>query len=156
MTTAVEVSFERVSWSITRYGHTRVRVCGELDIRTAPAIEADVFVEVAHTGDRLVIDLAALTFIDSTGLRMLVKLNHHELERGRPVTFVTGYATTRRVLELERVSGIRLLDERGEPKPEVGHRARSTDDRNAEPEARDHCRAAPTPSSRSNRMVAAG
>ena len=90
-----------------------MRVCGELDIRTAPAIEADVFVEVAHTGDRLVIDLAALTFIDSTGLRMLVKLNHHELERGRPVTIVQGDATTRRVLELARVSGIRLLDERG-------------------------------------------
>ena len=113
MTTAVEVSFERVSWSITRYGHTRVRVCGELDIRTAPAIEAQVFFEVAHSGDRLVIDLAALTFIDSTGLRMLVKLNHHELERGRPVTIVQGDATTRRVLELARVSGIRLLDERG-------------------------------------------
>jgi anti-sigma B factor antagonist len=113
LTTAVGSSFERVSWSITRYGHTRVRVCGELDIRTAAAIEAHVFFEVAHTGDRLVIDLAALTFIDSTGLRMLVKLNHHELERGRPVTIITGDATTRRVLELARVSGIRLLDERG-------------------------------------------
>ena len=113
MTTAVGSSFEQVSWSITRYGHTRVRVCGELDIRTAPAIEAQVFFEVARTGDRLVIDLAALTFIDSTGLRMLVKLNHHELGRGRPVTFVKGDATTKRVLELERVSGIRFVDERG-------------------------------------------
>jgi hypothetical protein len=44
---------------------------------------------------------------------MLVKLNHHELGRGRPVTFVTGYDTTKRVLELARVSGIRFLDERG-------------------------------------------
>jgi anti-sigma B factor antagonist len=113
VTTVVGSSFERVSWSITRYGHTRVRVCGELDIRTAPAIEAQVFFEVAHTGDRLVIDLAALTFIDSTGLRMLVKLNHHELGRDRPVTIVQGDATTKRVLELARVSGIRLLDERG-------------------------------------------
>ena len=45
---------------------------GELDIATAPLLEDAFEVAVGSGADRIVLDLRATTFIDSTGLRVLL------------------------------------------------------------------------------------
>jgi anti-sigma B factor antagonist len=51
-----------------------VKVSGELDIRTCDRLERTVG-ELVDRGERVVLDLAELTFCDSTGLAGLVRLH---------------------------------------------------------------------------------
>lgn len=53
-----------------------VRVRGELDLYTAPEFERALELEGAADG-RLVVDLSECTFIDSTGLGILVAADRH-------------------------------------------------------------------------------
>jgi anti-sigma B factor antagonist len=53
-------------------GEHIVHVTGELDVATAPRLEAALTRDRA-AGDRLIIDLAELRFMDSTGLRALLR-----------------------------------------------------------------------------------
>ena len=53
-------------------GKAVVRVVGEIDLETAPALESRL-VELAGSGTRVVtVDMAEIDFIDSTGLHALV------------------------------------------------------------------------------------
>jgi anti-anti-sigma factor len=52
-------------------GVIHVTVSGELDIHTAPQLY-DVLTEASADGDRLVLDLSDVRFIDSTGIRVLI------------------------------------------------------------------------------------
>lgn len=54
------------------HGETVVRVQGELDIATAPDLEQAVLRPRAP-GERVVLDFAGLRFMDSTGLRILLR-----------------------------------------------------------------------------------
>jgi anti-sigma B factor antagonist len=53
----------------------RLILAGELDIATAPQVEDAARMILAQRVTHLIIDLSALTFIDSSGLRMLIALN---------------------------------------------------------------------------------
>jgi anti-anti-sigma factor len=53
-------------------GEHVLRVKGELDIATAPDLER-VLLTVRPRGERVVLDLAGLRFMDSTGLRVLLR-----------------------------------------------------------------------------------
>jgi len=53
-------------------GAVVVRVDGEVDLATAPALWAALERALAD-GDQLVLDLSAVTFIDSTGLSVLLR-----------------------------------------------------------------------------------
>ena len=55
-------------------GDQVVRVDGELDIATAPDLEA-VLLRPRPRDERVVLDLSALRFMDSTGLRVLLRAN---------------------------------------------------------------------------------
>lgn len=48
-----------------------VAVQGEVDLATAPQLERDV-TEHVHEGCRLCLDLTGVSFMDSTGLRVLI------------------------------------------------------------------------------------
>jgi anti-sigma B factor antagonist len=54
------------------HGESVVRVQGELDIATAPDLERAVL-RPRPPGENVVLDLAGLRFIDSTGLRILLR-----------------------------------------------------------------------------------
>lgn len=59
----------------SRSGHEcRIVATGELDIATAPLLDAAL--EEARTSDArgIVVDLAGLSFVDSTGLRVLLNI----------------------------------------------------------------------------------
>jgi anti-sigma B factor antagonist len=53
---------------------TRLIIRGQLDINSAPALAAEIDKIVATKPERVVVDLAALELIDSSGVAALVKL----------------------------------------------------------------------------------
>ncbi|HXT44585.1 MAG TPA: STAS domain-containing protein [Pseudonocardiaceae bacterium] len=83
-----------------------VRVAGELDTLTAPAVDAqltDLQADLVESA-ALVVDLSDLTFMSSAGLALLV--THHErcAEQGSRLRVVTG--NNRTVLRPVRITGL--------------------------------------------------
>ncbi len=57
-------------------GATRLlRISGELDLSTVPVLARHVDERLADKPTTLTLDLSALTFMDSSGLRLLIELN---------------------------------------------------------------------------------
>lgn len=52
----------------------RIIAIGELDIATVPQLEEAFDAALASDGASIVVDLAGVTFIDSTGLRLLIRM----------------------------------------------------------------------------------
>ena len=73
-------------------------LAGELEADTAERARAAVNAALAHASGRVVVDLSALTFCDSTGVRVLAGA----LRRagGRPVVLRNPHSTVRKVLDL--------------------------------------------------------
>ena len=84
----------------------RVRPEGELDISTVDEVERCLR-ELRERGfERLAVDLRGLTFMDSTGLRLIASADARAREDDRRLTIIQGPAAVRRVFEITR------LDER--------------------------------------------
>ncbi|HEY5316432.1 MAG TPA: STAS domain-containing protein [Solirubrobacteraceae bacterium] len=78
----------------------RIEFEGELDIATTSGAEAELR-RVEQSGARvIVLDLRGLTFMDSTGLRLLVSADARAREADRRLAIVRGSAAVQRVLEL--------------------------------------------------------
>lgn len=58
--------------SVTTDDVTRVEAHGEVDIATAPQLQASLAEALATDVDQIVLDLSQVSFIDSTGIRVLV------------------------------------------------------------------------------------
>lgn len=79
----------------------RVRMIGELDIGTAEQAESEIRqAESADSSTTVVLDLGGLTFMDSTGLRLLVSADARAREAGRRLAIVRGPDAVQRVIEL--------------------------------------------------------
>ena len=81
--------------------HTvRIELEGELDIATTPSADAELR-RVEQSGARvIVLDLRALTFMDSTGLRLLVSADARARRGEHRLAIVRGPAVVQRVFEL--------------------------------------------------------
>jgi anti-sigma B factor antagonist len=77
---------------------TVVAVAGEIDLGTVDRIERVVADALAETGE-VSLDLREVTFIDSTGLRLLLELDDLALAGGRALT-MTPSATVTQLLRL--------------------------------------------------------
>jgi anti-sigma B factor antagonist len=95
-----EVSVER------RGGAVHVSIGGELDISTAQRLEDDLRRIEADRPELIVLDLQRLSFMDSTGLRLLITADSRAREDGRRLAIVQGNEMVMRVMRLTR------LDER--------------------------------------------
>ena len=77
-----------------------LRPVGALDLATAPTLDA----EIARLRDagfrRIVVDLAKLDFMDSSGLRALLTLNAHASNDGFELGLIRGNPTVQRVFEV--------------------------------------------------------
>ena len=74
--------------SVERHGRrTTVAVRGELDVATAPALER-VLVDHARRGGPVVLDLRELSFIDASGLGLLLRTNAHARRDGMALQLV--------------------------------------------------------------------
>jgi anti-sigma B factor antagonist len=83
--------------------HAVVRVRGEVDAMTAPRL-ADAVMD-AFDGERpVVVDLTAVTFLDSAGLAALVRTTERGEQRGEPLRIVVDH--TRPVLRPIQLTGL--------------------------------------------------
>jgi len=85
-------------------GAIRVELTGELDLATSPALDRILQDMAASTaGGRVVVDLRGLTFMDSTGLRVLMRWDGSAREAGVEPVFVAGPPAVQRVFETTRL-----------------------------------------------------
>ena len=78
----------------------RVAPVGELDMATAPLLEREL-VELRSSGfDHLVLDMRGLTFLDSSGIRVVVAEHRSAQASDREFSLISGPRAVQRVLEL--------------------------------------------------------
>ena len=75
-----------------------VELSGELDISTAPGVESRLVELEKREPARLVLDLRRVSFIDSTGLSMIINADGRARKAGRRFTIVSGDGVPRRIL----------------------------------------------------------
>ena len=75
-----------------------IALCGEFDISAAEAFEA--LLAGLDVRRDIVVDLSGLGFMDSTGIRFLLKMNDQLLAAGSVLRIVPGGAAVQRVFEL--------------------------------------------------------
>ncbi len=77
-----------------------VRVCGEVDIGTAADLDRALQTMTARGARRIVLDLGAVSFLDSSGLHCLVRTARALAARGGGLTCAALSARARRTLEV--------------------------------------------------------
>ena len=125
---------------------TIVRPCGELDMATVETLRTTLDVAIAETlraaledveiGARMVLDLRRLSFIDSTGLHLLVALDQRAQRDGFLLTMIAPAAPIDRVIQLcglDQALPFATADEAVDNDP-----SRSTSDRDAAVDPRGH------------------
>jgi anti-sigma B factor antagonist len=78
----------------------RVTVSGEVDLATAPALLQAAEELVKSTEGDVAIDMSEVTFIDSTGLGVLVQIRNAVTGRGSSLVFATPSRSVQRALSL--------------------------------------------------------
>jgi anti-sigma B factor antagonist len=81
-----------------------ITVSGELDLASAPALEAELEQAGASDSELLVLDLRGLEFMDSTGLSVIVKAHQRLSEDGRSLCLIRGPQQVQRLLDLTGVA----------------------------------------------------
>jgi anti-sigma B factor antagonist len=82
---------------------------GELDVSNAPRLRLALERALAADTPVLVVDLSAVTFIDSTGLSALVETWRETTRRGTDFHLVGPAPNVRRVLTITQLDGL-LID----------------------------------------------
>jgi anti-anti-sigma factor len=77
-----------------------LRLTGELDPHTAPILEEQIEEYDAGNRGRVVLDLGGITFVDSSGLRVLVVLDGRLRDDGRKLVIRAPSAAVSRVLKI--------------------------------------------------------
>jgi anti-sigma B factor antagonist len=77
-----------------------VCVTGELSLAEAPILESHLADVLAKASSAVVVDLAGVEFIDSTGLSVLVRAQQHAAERGLEFGVKNPRAQAHRLLSL--------------------------------------------------------
>ena len=90
---------------------TTLRLSGELDLLSSPALEQELEHANSSDCDVILLDLRELEFMDSTGLHVLVKAHQRAQEAGRGLVLIKGGEQVQRLLDLTGVAElIRIVD----------------------------------------------
>ncbi len=101
-----------------REGLVRVSLRGELDLSTADKVEEELRRVEEATDSLLVLDLSGLTFLDSTGLRVMVTADQRARKAGRGLAIVKGPETVHRVFTITKLDErLRMVDDVAELEP---------------------------------------
>lgn len=84
----------------------QVSLRGELDLSTVERVEEELRQVEERTNKLIALDLSGLSFLDSTGLRLMVTADQRARKSGRRLAIVKGPETVHRVFTITR------LDER--------------------------------------------
>jgi anti-sigma B factor antagonist len=80
-----------------------VRVLGEVDLATAGDVECPIR-ELLDSGfETVVVDLREVSFLDSSGIGVLISSHRYAQERGARLSIVVGRSRSREVMELSGV-----------------------------------------------------
>jgi anti-sigma B factor antagonist len=92
----------------------QVSMVGELDISTAMRLEDELRRVEAEKPGVIVLDLKQLTFMDSTGLRLLITADARARQEARRLAIVRGNEMVQRVLRLTRLDErLDIIDDAG-------------------------------------------
>ena len=80
-----------------------VALSGELDLAGAAALEQELARLEAASPDAVVLDLRAVDFMDSSGLRVIAVASQRAAEHGRRLALVPGSDQVMRVFEITRM-----------------------------------------------------
>lgn len=98
-----------------REGLVHVSLRGELDLSTVEKVEAELRRVEEDDAKLLVLDLSGLTFLDSTGLRLMVTADQRARKAGRRVAIVKGPETVHRVFTITKLDDrLQMVDDVGE------------------------------------------
>ena len=84
-------------------GFSVIEVTGEVDVHTAPDLDAKLTEITSGGSNKLIVDLSAVEFLDSTGLGVLVKALKHVREHDGSLSVVTA---TDRISKVFRITGL--------------------------------------------------
>jgi anti-anti-sigma factor len=90
-----------VSTRLVSEGTLTVGVVGELDMSTSVRVEEAI--SFAPPADRVIVDLTQCSFLDSAGVRLLVKTHRELASAGGRVELVASDPNILRVLEITNV-----------------------------------------------------
>jgi len=76
-----------------------VCVAGEVDLLTSKDVDAELTRVLGEAPDSIVVDMSAVSFCDSTGLTMLVKLNSACIAANRGLRIIPS-PTVRKVIDI--------------------------------------------------------
>jgi anti-anti-sigma factor len=91
---ALEVTLERAKGGLV------VRVGGELDLASGDKLERELIKAEKKAPELLVIDMRELSFIDSSGLRLLLVAAQRARDEKRRLVVVQGSPEVNRILEI--------------------------------------------------------
>lgn len=80
------------------------QIRGELDIEVAPLVEAELLRLIHERSDALSVDISALEYVDSIGLRCLLKVTQEAHSWHRQLRFSQPTGQVARILELTKVN----------------------------------------------------
>jgi anti-anti-sigma factor len=86
-----------------RDGLVRLTLRGELDLSTVGKVEQELRKAESADAPAVVLDLSALTFLDSTGLRAVVTADERLREKGGRLVIVRGPEPVHRVFAITRL-----------------------------------------------------
>ena len=86
-----------------RDGWVVIAVAGEIDVYTVPELRQELMRRADHDEARLLVDLRGVTFIDSSGLGVLINGFKHARSRGGELALV---CNQRRILKVLEVTGL--------------------------------------------------
>jgi anti-sigma B factor antagonist len=78
---------------------------GELDLVGAPLLQSEIEGAAVEAAPLVVLDLADLQFVDSSGLRVILSAHERARERGQGFALTRGSHQVQRLLSIAGVSG---------------------------------------------------
>jgi anti-anti-sigma factor len=97
-------------WVSHHNSHTVMRVHGELDLATASQLRSRLDALIADADGPILLDLADVTYLDSTGLCAILAANEDLDTQGRDLRVIKASVQVRRIFELCDVTGL-VIDE---------------------------------------------
>lgn len=92
-----------------------VALSGEIDLASLEPLERELAPVVQRHPPVLVLDLRAVSFLDSSGLRLILRLDRRQREAGGRLAVVRGGRRVARVLELTGAADhLELIDDPGQ------------------------------------------
>jgi len=86
--------------------HTVISVAGEIDLYTAPRLQAELMTALTACPARLIVDMSHVDFCDSTGINVLLAAHRQARERGGELQLASPGSATRKVLQVTGLESV--------------------------------------------------